>query len=224
MQHLRLAWNHSFFTHTLLASLALWKPLQWCHNDRNGVSNHRRLECLLKRLFRRRSKKTLKLCVTGLCKGNSPVTDESSAQRASNTEMFPFDVVIMHTVALMTMKQTWRKWVNKSHESTKSDSKAKQNHMYILRDVLLKTLKLTNLDMCPWNASEIISSHREGNIHHFIKEQSHERHGVPNHQQRDYLFNRWFRLTTKRNQELRITGPLRGESAGDRWIPLKQGQ
>ena len=38
--------------------------LQWHHNERDGVSNHRRLDCLLKRLFGRRSKKTLKLCVT----------------------------------------------------------------------------------------------------------------------------------------------------------------
>ena len=35
---------------------------------------------------RRRSKKTSKLRVTGLCEGNSPVTDEFPAQRASNTE------------------------------------------------------------------------------------------------------------------------------------------
>ena len=36
--------------------------------------------------LRRRSKKTPKLRVTGLCVGNSPVTDEFPAQRASNTE------------------------------------------------------------------------------------------------------------------------------------------
>ena len=35
---------------------------------------------------RRRSKKTSKLCVTGLCAGNSPVTGEFLAQRASNAE------------------------------------------------------------------------------------------------------------------------------------------
>ena len=35
---------------------------------------------------RRRSKKTSKLCVTGLCVGNSPVTGEFPAQRASNAE------------------------------------------------------------------------------------------------------------------------------------------
>ena len=41
-------------------------------------------------------KKTSKLRVTGLCEGNSPVTGEFTAQRASNAEMFPFDGVIMH--------------------------------------------------------------------------------------------------------------------------------
>ena len=33
-----------------------------------------------------RSKKTSKLCVTGLCEGNSPVTGQFTAQRASNVE------------------------------------------------------------------------------------------------------------------------------------------
>ena len=41
--------------------------LQWRHNERDGVANHRSLDCILNRLFRRRSKKTSKLCVTGLC-------------------------------------------------------------------------------------------------------------------------------------------------------------
>ena len=38
-------------------------------------------------LFRHRSKKTQKLRVTGLCEGNSPVTREFTAQRASNAEI-----------------------------------------------------------------------------------------------------------------------------------------
>ena len=41
-------------------------------------------DCLLNRLFRRRSKKTSKPRVTGLCAGNSPGTGEFPAQRASN--------------------------------------------------------------------------------------------------------------------------------------------
>ena len=48
--------------------------LEWRHNERDSVSNHRLLGCLLKRLFRRRSKKTSKLRVTGLCERNPPVT------------------------------------------------------------------------------------------------------------------------------------------------------
>ena len=35
---------------------------------------------------RRKSKKTPKRCVSGLCEGNSPVTDEVPVQRASNAE------------------------------------------------------------------------------------------------------------------------------------------
>ena len=60
--------------------------LQWCHNERNGVSNHWHLDCLFNCLFRHRPKKTSKLCVTGLCERNSPVTSEFLAQRASNMD------------------------------------------------------------------------------------------------------------------------------------------
>ena len=40
--------------------------LRWRHNERDGVSNRRRLDCVLSRLFRRRSKKTSNLRVTGI--------------------------------------------------------------------------------------------------------------------------------------------------------------
>ena len=62
------------------------ETIQWRHNGHGGVSNHQHHDCLLNRLFRRRSKKTSKLRVTDLCDGNSPVTGEFPAQRASNTE------------------------------------------------------------------------------------------------------------------------------------------
>ena len=61
-------------------------PLQWRHNGRNGVSNHQLRRCLLNLLFRRRSKKTSTLRVTGLCVGNSPGVSEFPAQMASNAE------------------------------------------------------------------------------------------------------------------------------------------
>ena len=57
------------------------EPLQWRRNERDGVSNHRRLDCLVSRLFRRRSKNTSKLCVTGLCEGNLPVTPVDSPHK-----------------------------------------------------------------------------------------------------------------------------------------------
>ena len=60
--------------------------LNWRHNDHDGVWNHRPNGCLLNRLFRRRSKKTSKLRVTGICVGNSPGTGEFPAQRDSNAE------------------------------------------------------------------------------------------------------------------------------------------
>ena len=44
--------------------------LQWRHNGRDSVSNHQPHDCLLNRLFRRRSKKASKLRDTGLCAGN----------------------------------------------------------------------------------------------------------------------------------------------------------
>ena len=56
------------------------------HNRRDGFSNDQPCDCLLKRLFRGRSKKTLKLRVTGLCVRNSPVTGEIPTQKASNAE------------------------------------------------------------------------------------------------------------------------------------------
>ena len=60
--------------------------LQWRHNGRDSVSNHQPYDCLLNRLFRRRSNKASKLRVTGLCAGNSPGTGEFPAQMASNAE------------------------------------------------------------------------------------------------------------------------------------------
>ena len=60
--------------------------LQWRHNGHEGVSNHQPHVCLLNLLFRRRSKKTSKLRVTGICEGNSPVTREFPTQMGSDTE------------------------------------------------------------------------------------------------------------------------------------------
>ena len=72
--YLYFAWDRHFET------------LHRHHNEHNGVSNHQPINCLLNHLFRFRSKKTSKLCTTGLCAGNSPVTSEFPTQRASKSE------------------------------------------------------------------------------------------------------------------------------------------
>ena len=69
--------------------------LRWRHNGRDSVSNHQPDDCLLNRLFRRRSKKTSKLRVTGLCVGNSPGTGEFPHKWPVTRKMLPFDDVIM---------------------------------------------------------------------------------------------------------------------------------
>ena len=73
-------------TNPRFSSSSNWITLQRRHNEHDGVSNHQPHHCLLNRLFRHRSKRISKLCVTGLCEGNSPVTGEFPAQRASNAE------------------------------------------------------------------------------------------------------------------------------------------
>ena len=59
---------------------------RWRHNELDSVSDHQPHDCLLNRLFGRRSKKASKLRVSGLCAGNTPGTGEFSAQMASNAE------------------------------------------------------------------------------------------------------------------------------------------
>ena len=78
--------THSVMSCTSINIIILPQSLQWGHNERDGVSNHQPHGCLLNRLFRRRSKKTSKLRLTGLCAGNSPATGEFPAQMASNAE------------------------------------------------------------------------------------------------------------------------------------------
>ena len=79
-----VAWSEHHFCHIWATSN--YKPLRWRHNESDRVWNPQPHDCLLNRLFRRRSKKTSKLRVTGLCAGNSPKTGEFPAQMASNAE------------------------------------------------------------------------------------------------------------------------------------------
>ena len=82
MWYIHFSNNSSKKMHTTLINISL----RWRHNDHAGVSNHQPHGCLFNRLYRRTSKKTSKLRVTGLCAGNSPGTGEFPAQMASYAE------------------------------------------------------------------------------------------------------------------------------------------
>ena len=94
--------------------------LQWRHNDHFGVLNHRLLDCLLNRLFRRRSRKTSKFLDAGLW-GVPPVTGGFPLQRASYAEnvfiwwrhpcilgnTYLAEKFIINTCIYTTIKQLW---------------------------------------------------------------------------------------------------------------------
>ena len=79
-------WDLSWFWRHCMGSTTSIFPLQWRHNGRDSVSNHQPHDCLLNRLFRRRSKKTPKLRVTGLRAENPPGIGEFPAQMARSVE------------------------------------------------------------------------------------------------------------------------------------------
>ena len=83
----RYGWVISLYS-PLLYLTVITHPLQWRHNDRDGVSNHQPHDCLLKRLFRRRSKKISKLrvvdpCVAGEFPHKGPATRKTSSWRSN---------------------------------------------------------------------------------------------------------------------------------------------
>ena len=85
--------------------------LRWRHNERDGIWNHQPHDCLLSRLFRRRSKKTSKLRVTGLCAGNWPVN--SPHKGPVTRKLFPFDDVIMISVfTVVRGTPVYQVWLN----------------------------------------------------------------------------------------------------------------
>ena len=105
------------------------RPLQWRHNGHDSVSNHQPHDCLLNRLFRRRSKETPKLRVTGLCEGNSPVSGEFSAQRASNAEFVSI----------------WWRHHDYIHANYSPNVTIRFNNRWVLKNIILLVMMKTTL-------------------------------------------------------------------------------
>ena len=95
--------NHNFRI-TAISPKSHW-ALPWSHIEHEGVLNHRRIDYLFNRLFRRRPNKISKLSITGLCAGNSPVTGEFPAQMASYAENV--SIWWRHHVIKMLRGQEW---------------------------------------------------------------------------------------------------------------------
>ena len=91
--HIRVWWRIYALVNS--ATIGSIKSLLWLHNGHHSVSNHQPYDCLLRRSFRRRSKQTSKLRVTGLCAGNSPEPVNFPHKWSVTQKMFPFDDVIM---------------------------------------------------------------------------------------------------------------------------------
>ena len=71
-------------------------PLQWRHNERNGVSNHQPYDCLLYRLFKAQIKKNHQRSASLAFVRGSPRWPMNSSHKGPVTrKMFPFDDVIM---------------------------------------------------------------------------------------------------------------------------------
>ena len=114
-------------------------PLRWRHNELDGVSDHQPHDCLLNRLFGRRSKRTSKLRVTGLCAGNSPGTGEFSAQMASNAE---------------NVSIWWRHhvWVNHGHHRQHNKLQLQLSTLLLLIHYLVKVTIFVDFGKIPNNA------------------------------------------------------------------------
>ena len=80
---------------TLVGSWKDTKLLYWSHIERDGVSNHQGLYCLLNHFLRHREKKVAKLRVTGLCGRNPPMTVDCPHKGPVTRKMFPFDDVFV---------------------------------------------------------------------------------------------------------------------------------
>ena len=90
---------------------SLLLALQWCHDEHDGFSNHRCLDCLCQH----RTEKTSKLCITGLHEANQPVTGGFPSQRASNMENV--SIWWCHHVSICLFKfsdVTWVSWCLKT--------------------------------------------------------------------------------------------------------------
>ena len=176
------------------------RSLHWRHNDHDGVSNHQPHGCLLNRLFRRRSKKTSKPRVTGLCVGNSPWPVNSPHKGPVTRKMVPFDDVIM--------------WIT-AHSPAKSssfiDASIKDIAPVCSGPQICVTDDRLYIGPTVGTSKEVFAGNCWGNVY-ALPWRHNEHDGVSNHQPHDCLLNLLFRGRSKKISKLRVTGLCAGNS------------
>ena len=161
--------------------------LQWRHNEYDGVWNHQPHHCLLKRLFRRRWKKTSKLRVTGLCAGTAPMIGEFPAQMASNAE----------NVSIWRRHHTVRFARCFFLQSDRNGTCEVQKRIFDFKFGCIFRQNLFHI-------------HQQMAIS--LQWRHNEHNGVSNHQPHDCLLNRLFRHRSRKTSKLRFTGFCEGIS------------
>ena len=94
-EHCACGWSTTTDAKASVETHCWEEPLQWRHNGRNSVSIHQYHDCLLNLLFRRRSKKTSKLRVTGFVWVIHRWPVNSPHKWPVTRKMLPLDDVIM---------------------------------------------------------------------------------------------------------------------------------
>ena len=133
-------WSNLFgFCPNVHTMAVTFTTLQWRHNGCDGVSNHRRLNRLLKGLMRLRiSKKTSKLQVTGLCGVNIPVNGEFPTQGDSDEK----------SVSIWWRHHESCQWKCHSHHGQWITEP--YNHIYTT--IIFATVRHCLLNNTPWNS------------------------------------------------------------------------
>ena len=119
--------------------LSLNLSLQWRHNERNGVLNHWLLDCLLNRLFRRRSKKKHQ-CSASLAFVRG-INRWFPSQRANNAEMLSFDDIIMQCMDGGHLQPAcWTRWPLPHTERVKTHQLFGMlvTHLWLTRNMNIK--------------------------------------------------------------------------------------
>ena len=102
-----------------VARLWLFLTLQWCHDERDGVSNQQPLDYLLNRLFRCTSKKHQRSASLSFVRGTHQWPVDSPHKSPVMRKMFPFyDVIIIghfavsHIPFLIWIPNLWLHFVH----------------------------------------------------------------------------------------------------------------